>query len=135
MKIIIKGDSDLRVLEINNDTKKEIKKVITYAENNICDEAQIKLIASKDIPPVGDNPDHLVHIHDGYRVIYSIEKQPIGLCHHISISVESGDKYPNPEAVKMILKEFGMNEKLEESLHIWKEDFMNAINILQKAKK
>lgn len=124
----------LRVLEINEYTKKEIAKVIKYSKNNIYDESMLKLIHTGDLFPAGDNPNHLVHIHDGYRVIYSLEKQPVGLCHHISISIEDQDKYPHPEAVKMILKEFNMSDNLEINLKIWKEKGWNAINILQKVK-
>lgn len=118
----------MRILQITDETRKDIKKVIEYAENNILDNA--RLADPKEFLPVGDNPDHVVHIHDGYRVVFSIEEQSIGLCNHISISVESKDKYPNEHAVNMILNEFNMS--LDNSLSIWLEENVRAINILGK---
>jgi hypothetical protein len=69
----------------------------------------------------------------GYHVTYSHEIQPTGLMQHISISVERG--LPAPEAVNIILDNFGMRPA-RESEDIWLEslaDGIKAVNILQGA--
>ena len=72
-----------------------------------------------------------VHIHDGYRVIYSIEEHPIGLCTHISISVESKTKYPHEMAVETILKAFEI-PPIKENLAVWLDKEWKAVNLLHK---
>src|SRR4030042_2048042 len=100
----------MRILQINDDVKKEIKKVKEYANQHIVTGDMLKLIKYGDLRPVGDNPDHLVHIHDGYRVIYSVDQNPEtkNLYHHLSISIGKKLKYPHECAVDEIAKEFGM---------------------------
>jgi hypothetical protein len=73
----------------------------------------------------------------GYTVVYSHEIQPNapppGICHHISISVERAAKLPSPEAVEMILEEFGM-KPLKDAHGVWVEDISpgeKAVNVLQ----
>jgi hypothetical protein len=131
----------MRILQINDDTLVDIKKVKEYAERNIVSIDTIK--AAVECPmesiPVGDNPEHVVHIHDGFRVVYSIEEQPIGLIAHLSISVEALGKYPNEVAVNMILKEFGMDEVTSDSKNaacaVWIEEKNESVNIVQKFKQ
>ena len=131
----------MRVLQIDEEIKHDAKKVIKYAKENIVTVAQLKLNISKDILPIGDNPEHVLHIHDGYRVVFSIEEQSFkkpykgkntALCNHLSISVESKDKYPNEHAVIAILELFDMETDFRKSLYIWKEEEIRAINILQQ---
>jgi hypothetical protein len=70
----------------------------------------------------------------GYRVAYSIEEQPPGLCSHLSISVMDRAKpgmMPSPEAVKMIAEAFGVS--FPDGAHIWSEEFdpgEYAVNIV-----
>lgn len=73
----------------------------------------------------------------GYRVTYSREVQPKapppGLCHHLSISVDRPGKLPSPEAVEMILQEFGMGT-LDEADAMWVEDIgpgERAVNVVR----
>lgn len=47
----------------------------------------------------------------GYRAAYSVEAQPVGLCSHLSVSVEgraTKGMMPSVEAVQMIAEEFGV---------------------------
>jgi hypothetical protein len=70
-----------------------------------------------------------------YRVTYTHEQQPhAGLCHHISISVNRPKKMPHPEAVGMILSEFGMRPLDDTPNGVWIEDInplTKAINVVQ----
>jgi hypothetical protein len=123
----------MRILQINDDTLVDVKKVKKYAEQNIVSIDTIK--AAVECPmesiPIGDNPEHVVYIHDGFRVVYSIEEQPIGLIAHLSISVEAVGKYSNEQAVNVILKEFGMND-VSESINVWLDESNQSVNILQE---
>ena len=119
----------MRVLQIDDDTRKEIKKVKAFAYRHKVDEANLRATMAGIVEPIGDDPDYVVHIHDGYRVVYSVEEQSIGDCHHISVSVDKKGRAPHPLAVEMILEEFGM-KKLEDSLAVWPEGI--AINIVQE---
>ena len=119
----------MRILEINDDTKEDIKKVKAYANEHKLTKGELLETMAGIKEDVGDDPDHVIHIHDGYRVVYSIEEQQIGDCHHLSVSIDRKGKWPQPTAVEMILEEFGM-KKLDESLAVWPEDI--AVNVLQK---
>jgi len=125
----------MRLLQITDETRIDIKKVREYAEHNIISFDRLKAAIEDPLEsiPVGDNPEHVVHIHDGYRVVYSIEQQSMGPLAHLSISVEKKGKYPNEAAVNLILKEFGMNEVLE-SVNVWLDENNQSVNILQEFK-
>lgn len=66
----------------------------------------------------------------GFLAAISFEHQPIGLCRHLSISVDRPGALPNPEAVKMIMEEFGCTHAVAAP---WIEEFKpghSAINIV-----
>src|SRR5262245_60720176 len=44
----------------------------------------------------------------GFTAVISFEEQPVGLCKHLSVSIDKHGMLPNLEAVKMIGKEFGI---------------------------
>ncbi len=122
----------MRVLEINDSTREDIAKVVTYAKEHRYNEHMIKLLISGDLESPGDNPDYLVHIHDGYRVIYTIEEHKVGFCHHISISVDRSKKYPHEMAVLEIMKLFGMEGDYKKCLAVWPQKETESVNVLQE---
>jgi len=121
----------MRILQIDHNTREDIAKVLKYADEHRYSEAMMKLVMAGDIKPAGDDPGFLVHIHDGYRVIYSLEEQPLGWCSHISISVDRSKKYPHEMAVQEILGAFGMKKDFNECIKIWMDEGTESINILQ----
>jgi hypothetical protein len=126
----------MRILQIDNDVRGEIRKVRGYAVEHIVDGDRLALIKAGKLLPVGDNPDHVVHIHDGYRAVYSVDKHPHtgDLYHHLSVSIDRNDAYPHEEAVGTILKEFGMKHwRLAD--RCWSEDEVCAFNVIQKMVK
>lgn len=128
----------MSALIIDDTTIENSKKLIKHAEENILSQSKLKLTIAGDIPPVGDYPDHVLLIPNGYRVVYSIEDQPRkGLCHHISISIKTKGKYPHIEAVKEIVKLFDITLTLSPSQKLWVEDIngIKAINIIEKKGK
>ncbi len=85
-----------------------------------------------------------VFLPSGFRAAYSVEDQPVGLCAHLSISVEGPNTkkgaMPHPEAVKMIAAAFGIpftanpaEMFIMKDVTIWLEEFEpgeRAINLL-----
>ena len=82
----------MRLMQINKETEEDIAKVLKYADEHRFTVAKMKLLVSGDIESPGDNPDYMLHINDGFRVVYSLEEQPMGWCHHISVSVDKKKK-------------------------------------------
>ena len=122
----------MRVLAINESVKAEIKQVIANAEQHRYDLAMMRKLISGDLPPAGDHARHVTIIPDGYRVVFSIEEQPIGWCRHHSVSVDKKGKYPTPQAVELIMQEFGMGNDIYNSLKVWMEKEGEAINVVTK---
>lgn len=66
----------------------------------------------------------------GYRCAISFEEQTIGMCRHLSVSVDKPGALPNPAAFEAIAKEFGCEHVLAKP---WIEEFApghDAINIV-----
>ena len=124
----------MRALIIDENAKNQIRKLIEYAEHKPVSLQDMQDTLSGKKKPIGDNLMHVLHLFQGYRVVYSEENQPMGLCRHLSISVE-GDKYPHPVACEEILKEFGfrLKGKIEQTADImpWMEPEKRAINFIQ----
>jgi hypothetical protein len=67
----------------------------------------------------------------GYRVALTFEEQPLGMCKHLSISVDEPGSLPNPHAVAMICHEYGM--RFPPLGRMWLEEFAkghSAINLV-----
>jgi hypothetical protein len=84
------------------------------------------------MPPAGDYPNHSMKISQGYRVVFSIEEQPVGWCKHLSVSVDAVGRLPCQEAVELIMKEFGMGNDIHDCLNIWIEKESQAVNVLTR---
>lgn len=120
----------MRVLQITPDTEKMISDVIDHAERNKWSYAKLLALQAGEIPPAGDDPNYIVHIHDGYRVAYTIEQHKETWFKHMSISVDTKSSYPNEAAVSVILESFGMDPDYSKSL-VYIEENVQAVNILQ----
>lgn len=118
----------MRILQIGATEREAIKKLMAYADLNTISLEAIKKTISGGMPGIGDNEDHVLYLHEGFRVVFSYEEQPVGKCAHISISVDDPNKLPHPEAVKMIMAEFGMGT-IEDAINTWAEEG-HAINVL-----
>lgn len=68
----------------------------------------------------------------GYRAAISFEYQPIGLCRHLSVSVDTPGRVPHMLAVGMIAEAFGFVQGMERE--IWTEEFdpgEYAVNVVE----
>jgi len=122
----------LRIINIDDYVLNEAKKVISYASEHPYDESYRILLKSGDVLPVGDNPDHVVHIHQGYRAVYSITTLDSKRYQHLSISVEEKGKYPGIPESEMILDLFGMGKDIHDLENVWMEEDVQAINFLKE---
>jgi hypothetical protein len=104
----------MRAMIITDEVQARIKEVMRYAEKHIFSMDDMLDIMNKQREPPGNDPNHVVHIPIGYKVVFTMDNQNIGICKHISISVDRPDKLPNPIVVENILQEFGIWTPLED---------------------
>lgn len=134
-----------RPLIINDEVRAKIAEAIKRAEANPLPLAYIKSAAVpaytvdlklSERKPGFERPEsENVLIPVGFRVAFSIEEQPVGMCGHLSISVDNPRKVPHPEAVKMIANEYGLKVKTlaDPNITVWFEEFEpghRAINLV-----
>jgi hypothetical protein len=120
----------MRVLVIDEKAKEKISKLIDYANAHQYSMKDLKKVIFGDHPPAGDYPEHVIALHKGYKVVFSIEEQPVGLCKHLSISVDTKGKAPSVEAVELIMDEFGMGNDIHDCLNVWVEEEHQTVNVL-----
>jgi len=121
----------MRPLVIDKEAKANIAKVIQHAENNKYPRSfMIARMKSGEIP--GDLGPFTCHIQFGFRCVYTVEEQPFGWCHHLSVSIDAPGKVPNVQAIEFLMKEFGISRPLSEAKVVYFEDIGNikAVNIL-----
>jgi hypothetical protein len=120
----------MRLLLIGLEEKNEINKVIDFAKKHPITQQQLTTTI------VGDIPDYVCSITEGFRIVFSFEHQPVGWCRHISISVSDPNKLPSILAVEMIIKEFGFSDNISDQENVWIENEIlpNAINVVSKIK-
>ena len=121
-----------RIVQIDDYVKKEIAKVKSYAAEHPYNEEALISIKTETLAPPGDNPDHVVHIHDGFRAVYSVNVLKYIKYHHLSISYERG-MIGVPEA-ELILKMFGIAEDIMDLDHVYIEEKHQAVNLIKEFK-
>ena len=126
----------MRVLVIDEAAKAKVMRVKEHALSNRRTLHDImRAMQGKDIP--GDDSRRVMCLFDGYKVVYSIEQQPKGWCHHISVGIipkSYKELYPHETAIQEILKLFGL-PPLEQAVFAYAEDVpegQKALNLLFK---
>jgi hypothetical protein len=132
----------MRVLFLTEQKKAEIQRLIRYAEDHVVLIDHTKRVLEGIAPPVGDDPQHVVHVDLGYRCVFSIEEQPMGLCRHLSVSINRKGKWPAPEAVNVLLEAFGFRRRVGDTktdsglgpplMLYLEEEEVEAVNILEE---
>lgn len=128
----------MRPLVIGEDEQKQIDELRAFAAATPRDAVASKAAADQNMAAFRDEAHTMtIHLPVGYAVTYTQEVQPKapppGLCHHLSVSVDTPHRMPNPAAVEMILELFRMRP-LGESDGVWIEDIgpgEKAINVVQ----
>jgi hypothetical protein len=124
----------MRALIIGAEQRSAIAALLALAEANVTDVADAQAAAERDIDAYRAwMRQYSIEVPMGYVVTYTHERQSFGVVRHISVSVDDRTMMPHPEAIEMILREFGM-VPLKESIKLWVEEFdigHRAINIVQ----
>lgn len=123
-----------RMLIIREKERLAIAELRAFANANIFEARELLETATKNIRAYRDFMKILsINIPNGYRVTYSHEQQPVGLCSHISVSVDAVRMLPSVPAMDLILQEFSMRP-ITESISVWIEDVdatHKAVNVIQ----
>jgi hypothetical protein len=132
----------MRALIITDDIRAAIAKMVAHAEAHPipwsvmqAGAIRVDLLSTElklaDRPAGFERPasEHLL-IPMGYRMAFSVEEQPAGFCHHLSVSVDAPGRLPSIPAVQEISDLCGIKQWHE----VWLEEFgpgHNAVNILE----
>jgi hypothetical protein len=101
-----------------------------YAESHPMTMADVLRVIQGKLKRAGDNPEHVREVPVGYKVVLSVEEQPVGLCYHVSVSVSRPGKLPHPLAVDEILKRL-LGKTIKDSIKTWQEEgHRSSINLL-----
>ena len=120
----------MRALVIGQEEKQAIARLVEYASQHVFSLDDIKEIMRGEQEAAGNSPEFVVAIPRGFRCVFSYEYQPSGLCRHLSVSIP--DKYPHPEAVNLLMQEFGFEGTVKDPINIfWLDENERAVNILQ----
>jgi|SRR5208283_217096 len=137
----------MRSLLIGKAEEEQARQIMAYARNY--KERFIDLVRRQNKPEAspGNNPNLVLRLFDGWKVVYTIEEQPdpLGWVVHLSVSVQARHKkefWPHPRAIDAgILPLF--NLKITDAVFVYREVFKppiegviaGAVNLLFKFKK
>lgn len=112
----------MRALVIDEAALERGRAVRKYAIEHRENLASIMARMNKPEIAPGNDPNFVLELFDGWRVVMTVEQQPppIGWCYHLSFSIVPKDlekPFPHPVAVEQILPILGINAKLEDKLH------------------
>lgn len=127
----------MRPLILGEEQKETLLKLKQNAESNPLSFDDLLDIYNGHQPMVGDREGFSCIIPVGYRVCLSIEDQPkkdgsgFMKTRHMSVSVATEGKLPNPEACKMIMSELGFKKELHECIVDFDTESKRAISIIE----
>jgi len=128
----------MRALVIDDAAKRRVAELKAYAEQHRYSMDDLKKLCEPNpgIPIPGDDPSFSMHMSRGFRIVYTQEYQEIGLCHHLSVSVDhtGNPKYPNFGAVMAIMELFGMG-KDKDIIRAWPDKDTRSANVLSLVKE
>ena len=128
----------LEIIFMDNEVNNRIVEVILYAEANPFSFDVMKHASENKIAIIPEDcTDYQIELPMGYRIIYTVEEHPMGLCRHISMSHEY--KIPKITDVLTILDNFGFYTKLQDKeAYTYVEECIvdgnkcKAINVIEK---
>jgi hypothetical protein len=96
---------------------------------------RVKAAQRGEALPKRYNMDFTIKIPFGFTVTYTVEEQPQGWCRHLSVAAERFGRVPTPEAVAMLMREFGFRATTPvQAMAFWLEPIGNdrkAVNVLE----
>jgi hypothetical protein len=97
----------------DNFIKKEIRKVIDYANDNIYQLDDILDMMNGQMDNPGTKPEHQVLVPIGRLICYYLVDHPNkGRCHYFQIKPDVSGEYPDRPTIEYIMKEFGIEKPL-----------------------
>jgi hypothetical protein len=118
---------------INPAVQERAREILALAELRPIPLEVHQLLAAGEPIPKGIYDDFTMRVPMGFTVIFTHETQPVGLLKHLSMSVDLANRVPHPEAVRLLLEEFGFATRLEDCI-VWQEDCgggHTAINVIE----
>lgn len=122
-----------RLIKLDKKTNDDIAKVKEYAAQNIFDEHALLAIKEKISPLPEDDPNFVVHIHQNFKVVYTIDTIDNELYQHLSILYKDG--CPGIAEAIVILKVFNMADDIHDLDNVWLEEASGkeyAVHLLKK---
>lgn len=128
----------LEIIFMDNDINTKISDVILHAEANPFSFEVMKNASENNLPIIEKGCDDFeILLPMGYRIIYTVEEHPMGLCRHISVSHNM--EQPSFDDLLQILNHFGFKTTIhDEKAYIYGENCMVngkeciAINVIEK---
>ena len=129
------------VLIIDQEVRARAAAMIVAAHQNPVTWAEIRagavdtnkaVLSLADRKPGFERPPSQHIILGTYRVAYSEEEQPAGMCRHLSVSTTRPGRVPNQPVVNEVMELFGF-DKIS-AVHTWLEEFdpgHHAVNVVQ----
>jgi len=125
----------MRPFIIDDSIRGALQKLVDYAEANPISMDYLLDQHNGEEPPPGDDPNRYIDLPFGYRVVFTIELQPVGKVRHLSLSVDSPGRVPNTPVVEEVMKMLGFEKELHDC-KISFEEFgpkRTAINVYEIA--
>lgn len=122
----------MTILYIGEEERRSIKKLKVYAENNKYPYTEMLRLKDGKIPAPGDLPEYTLQL-PHFKIVYSVEQHPRGWMKHISVSVAKKGRFPLPEAINIIINEFGFKGKVDDNKlnYVYIDDVSQSINVMQ----
>lgn len=108
-----------------------LRELKEYAENHRIDLQEMIAIRDKQHPPVGDRDSYRLYAPVGYKIVFSIDETlDHNWIRHMSMSVNTPDRYPNEYALREVCRHLGY-KNLDECI-IQQESFnTKAIEVIE----
>ncbi len=121
-------------LVITEEVLSEIKEVIAYANEHVYSIDDLKKIVESELPIPGKIEEHCIKIPVNFNCVFSFEMQKMGKCRHLSVSISEKSRYPAPQAMNLLMKEFGFTGDIENIGEgaVFMEKEAEAVNVIQK---
>ena len=127
----------MSILIFDTPTIQRIKQVVDYGHRHPLSMDDMLDIMNKARKPPGDFEEHVVYLSFGYKCVYSEEQQNVGICKHLSVSLATPGRLPNPGVVEEILPLFDMHTPMHDCI-IDIEEFApgrSAVNVVELPKR
>lgn len=122
----------MEIIELFNSEELEaLKSLKEYAETHPYDVDSMIGIINKDVPIPGNTEEYTRFIRD-YKIVYTNDTQPFGLCRHMSIS-NTDKSEPNLHFIQMTMIILGFEWRTHECFLFLEDGY--ALNILEPVDK